>query len=541
MVRIEVLAGSGVRGHAPLTGAMSRRLFLSRAGIAAGTAFAGGWHALASTAMAASTPKRGGQVTWGMVQDPVALIPFGAGNGSNFEITSLVYESLLGWDRRLKIIPALAESWETPNDKTYIFNLGKGVTFHSGKELDANDVKYSLELQKTPPPPGADQGFYPNIGAVTVMDKYRVRVLMNAPDASLLGYLAWGRYAWIIPGGVYDKMDLRTHVDGTGPFRLDEYVPNDHATLSRFKGYWQARLPYLDGVTMKVMPDESARVAGLRSGAIDGATLTADSAQALASDPSLLVLKGLTASTVELEYTLHGGKPWDNVKVRQAINAAINRQEIIDKVYSGDGAYTGKTPPGFGPWPVSPSELKAKWEKYDLPKARSLMRDAGFTNGFRVTLQTQARVSDLTEASEVLKAQLQQINIDVTVQPLEIGIFARNNTNGDFDWCTTHRRMRGDVSEFYSDFDPNGVIMKTWFKGGYSNADLGNLYQQGLRTIDQQERQRIYRRIDEIVMSDWPEMPIAVAMKYMVVRKRLHDMYASYEDTERGLIEAWTE
>ena len=101
--------------------------------------------------------------------------------------------------------------------------------------------------------------------------------------------------------------------------------------------------------------------------------------------------------------------------------------------------------------------------------------------------------------------------------------------------------MRGDVSEFYSDFDPNGVIMKTWFKGGYSNADLGNLYLQGLRTIDQQQRQRIYRRIDEIVMTDWPEIPIAVAMKYMVVRKRLHDMYASYEDTERGLIEAWTE
>ena len=517
---------------------LTRRRLLARAGVSAGALLAGRWTGL-PRARAAAAPKRGGQVTWGMIQDPVALIPFGAGNGSNFEITSLVYESLLGWDRNLKIVPALAESWDTPNDKEYIFHLRKGVKFHSGKELDASDVKYSLELQKNPPPPGADQGFYPNIGAVTVPDKYTVRVLTNAPDATLVGYLAWGRYSWIIPAGLYDRTDLRTHVDGTGPFKLDEFVPNDHATLTRFAGYRQPGLPYLDGVTMKVMPDESARLAALRSGAIDGATMTADTAHQVAADSSLQILKGLTASTIELEYTMHGGKPWDNVKVRQAINAAINRQEIIDKVYSGDGAYTGKTPPGFGSWGVPPGDLKARWEKYDLARAKALMADAGFANGFSVTLQTQARVDDLTQASEVLKAQLQQININVTVQPLEIGIFARNNSNGNFDWCTTHRRMRGDVSEFYSDFDPNGVIVKTWFSGGYSNPQLGSLYLQGLRTIDQGPRQRTYRQIDEIVMTDWPEMPIAVAMKYMIVRKRLNNMYASYDDTERGLIEAW--
>lgn len=522
----------------PMSLSLTRRRLLSGAGVAAGAALTGKLSAVVS-AGAAAGPKRGGRITWGMIQDPVATIPFGAGNGSNYEITSLVYESLCGWDRNLRIVPALAESWETPNDKTYIFHLRKGVKFHSGKELDANDVKYSLELQKNPPPPGADQGFYPNIGAVTVPDKYTVRVLMSAPDASLIGYLAWGRYSWIIPNGLYDRMDLRTHVDGTGPFRLDEYVPNDHATLSRFKDYRNPALPYLDGITMKVLPDENARVAGLRSGAIDGSTLTADSAHALANDQSLMVLKGLTASTIELQWTMHGGKPWDNVKVRQAINAAINRQDIIDKAYSGDGAYTGKTPPGFGTWPVAPTDLKARWEKFDPARAKALMAEAGMAGGFAVTLQTQARVGDLIEASEIMKAQLKQINIDVTVQPLEIGIFARNNVNGDFDWQLTHRRMRGDISQFYSDFDPAGIITKNYFKGGYSNAELGNLYLQGLRTVDDARRHRVYRRIDEIVMTEWPEMPIAVAMKYMVVNKRLNNMYASYEDTERGLIESW--
>src|ERR1700730_13326073 len=119
---------------------------------------------------AAETPKRGGKVTWGMTSDPVATIPFGAVNGSNFEITSLVYESLLRWDRRLTIKPGLAESWQIPDDKTYIFKLRRGVKFHSGKELDADDVKYSLELQKTPPPPGVTQSYYPKIASVVAVD-----------------------------------------------------------------------------------------------------------------------------------------------------------------------------------------------------------------------------------------------------------------------------------------------------------------------------------------------------------------------------------
>lgn len=526
-----------------MNGHLTRRELILGAGALAGAGLAGTkWVRGTRPAEGAAAPKRGGRVTWGMTSDPTSVIPFGAVAGSNFEVTSLVYESLLGWDRRLNLRPALAESWQIPNSKTYVFKLRRGVKFHSGKELDADDVKYSLELQKTPPPPGAVTSFYPKIASVAAVDKYTVRVTMSEPDATMLGYLAWGRYSAIIPKGLYDRADLRTHADGTGPFKLEEYIPNDHTRLTRFKDYWRPDLPNLDEITLKVLLDEQARVAALRSGAIDGTQLTADTVAGLGGDPSLQALKGLTAVFREIEFTIKGGgKPWDNVKVRQAVNAAINRQAIIEKVYGGDAVYTSKIPQGYGPWPISQDALRLKWERYDLPKAKALMADAGFAGGFSVTMQSIAHPADYTQNAEVVKEQLRLININVTVQPLEIGTFARNNGQGAFEWQSTGRGMRGDPSGFMADFDPTSSIDKAWYQGGYDNKELTDLYFQGLHTPDQTKRLEIYRRLQEIVLTEWPALPLVNPMYYFVVRRRLHNMYVAYEATERGLIEAWVD
>jgi len=522
---------------------------LMRAGLVTGGALAAGWaiggspagsRVLGSVAAAAAAPKRGGTLTWGMYQDPAVLSPFGVVNTSAFEISSLVYESLLAWDRSLKVVPALAVSWQIPDNRTYVFKLRQGVKFHSGKELDADDVKYSLELQKTPPPPGIVQSYYPRIANVEVVDKYTARVHMTEPDATTLGYLAWGRYSWIIPKGLYDRMDLRTHADGTGPFKVTEYIPNDHTTLARHTGYWNPQLPYLDGITMKVLQDEQARVAALRSAAIDGTTVTSDTAKTLGQDPNLVVLKGLTAAFQEIEMTIHGdGKPWNNVKVRQAVNAAIDRQAIIDRVYGGDAVYSSKIPSGYGDWPIPDGVLKATYEKYDVAKAKQLMAEAGVPNGFAVTLQSIAHPEYTTLIAEVMKEQLRQINIDVTVQPLEIGTFARNNGAGQFEWQSTARGMRADPSGFIADFDPQGAYAKVWFGGGYQNQELINLYLQGIRETLPVKRLPLYRRMQEIILTDWPQIPLVNAMKYQVVRKRVNGMYVAYNDTEQGLTGVW--
>src|SRR5262249_16716209 len=159
-------------------------------------------------------------------------------------------------------------------------------------------------------------------------------------------------------------------------------------------------------------------------------------------------LKTVTAAFREIQMTIKGvGKPWENVKVRQAMNAAIDRQAIIDNVYGGDASFTSKIPTSYGDWPIPEAELRSKWQKYDLDAAKRLMSEAG-VSGFDVTLQAIANPNDYVQISEIVKAQLAKIGINVTVQPLEIGTFAQNNSTGAFEWASTGRGMRGDPSGY---------------------------------------------------------------------------------------------
>jgi peptide/nickel transport system substrate-binding protein len=493
----------------------------------------------AASGSGAGTPRQGGTLVWAMTSDPVTLAPFGVTNTSAYEPGNLCYESLVRWDRDLNVHPALAESWETPDKQTYIFHLRQGVKFHSGKEFDSQDVVYSLNSQKTPPPPGTVNSFYPKIGSVEALDKYTVKLNMSQPDGSVIGYLAWNIYSHIAPDGLYDRTDPRSTADGTGPYKITEFVPNDHVTLVRNTDYWQSGQPYLDGITFKVMTDQQARVAALRSGAVDGTTISADIIPTLSNDPNLTVLKTLTAGFRELQMTIKGeGKPWEDARVRQAISAAIDRQVIIDNVYAGDAVFTSKIPASYGDWPIPEAELRSKWQKFDLDLARQLMSQAG-VSGFDVTLQAIANPNDYVQIAEILKSQLAKININVTVQPLEIGTFGQNNSTGAFEWAQTGRGMRGDPSGYFADFDPTGSTYKAWFAGGWQNDEMTQLLNDALGNTDQSARHAQYRRMQEIALTDWPTMPIVDPTIYQVVRNRVQNMYVAIDGTEKGLAETW--
>jgi peptide/nickel transport system substrate-binding protein len=530
---------------------LSRRQLL-RAAAATGGVVGAGWVVSACAPGAPVTaspqpsasvgPRRGGTLLWGAVSDPVTLAPFGVGNTSSAEVKNLAYESLVRWDRNQKVEPVLAESWETPDNKTYIFRLRKGVKFHSGKEFDAEDVVYSLAGQQKPPPPGNVTSFYPKIASVEALDKYTVKLNMSQPDGTVLGYMAWNIYSYIVPKGLYERIDPRNAADGTGPFKITEFVPNDHVTYVRHADYWRTGFPYLDGLTMKVLSDAQARIAALRSGAIDGATVPADAIPTLRSDANLKILKEVTAAFREIQMTIKGkGKPWENVKVRQAINSAIDRQEIIDKVYAGDAKFTSKIPTSYGDWPIPETELRSKWQKYDLDAAKRLMSEAGQSSGFAVTLQAIANPNDYVQIAEVVKSQLAKININITVQPLEIGTFATNNSTGNFEWHSTGRGMRGDPSGYFTDFDPAGSTYKAWFEGGYKNDELTKLISDALGNPDQAKRKEQYRRMQEIVLTEWPTIPTVDPTIYQVVRSRVQNMYVSIDGTEKGLIETWVD
>jgi peptide/nickel transport system substrate-binding protein len=503
---------------------LSRRELLARAGFAAGAVALGGpASALASPSRVArrAGSAAGTTVTWALSQDPVYLIPMGA-TGLSIEVSYYVYESLLRWDKNLNMEPALATSWHSPNSTTIIFNLRKGVRFHSGKVMDAEDVVYSITRAKNPPAPAVNNGFFPPITKVTALDKHTVKVQTSHPAQDVLGFFAWSRYVTIIPKGLYESTDVKTHTDGTGPFMLGEFQPNDHVTLVKNPHYWRKGVPGADQLVLKILPDEGARLDALRSGAIQGGNFSADSAKIAGSDSSLVVHKLRSGSPNELEFNLKDKTaPWNDVRVRQAVNFAIDRQDLINKAFSGQAYYAGKILQGYGDWPISEAQLRSKYEKHDPKKAQQLLAAAGYKDGFKVTLNSIAQPAVYTTVATVIKSHLSKVGIDVTVQPQDIGTFSADDGAGKFDWESTGRGMRGDVSEFFADFNPAGSTYAAWFKGGWDSPQLQKLLQKGIGEPNHAKRRALYRQAEAIVLTQWPEMPLVAPYSYLIVSKKL--------------------
>jgi peptide/nickel transport system substrate-binding protein len=351
----------------------------------------------------------------------------------------------------------------------------------------------------------------------------------------VFGFLAWGRYSPIVPAGLYDQINVARNAIGTGPYKMVGFNPNDRVEYVANKDFWKAYQPYMDAMTLKTLTDEQARIAALRAGAIDGATLSEDGANAVKGDSNLVVLKGGTAAFRELQITIKGDpKPWHDVRVRQAVNMAIDRQAIINVVYGGNGNFSGIVPPGYGPWPLSQAELKTKYQKVNLVKAKALMAAAGQSKGFSVNLSTFSTPLDFQQVASVIKSQLQAINIDVNIVAQEPGTFAANNGTGNFDWDLTARGMRGDVDGYLNEYNPANTIYQRWYplwKNKKVWRDVGN----GKITLDPAKRAPLYRDAQLQLQNDLPEIGLVQINKYQVVNKRVQGMYVAFDDFNTGL------
>jgi peptide/nickel transport system substrate-binding protein len=529
----------------PADGELNRRELLKKAGqVGAGAVAAG---ALAGTAKAATkrsrgTPiRRGGRLIWGLESDPAHVAPFGGILTANHWAKEFAYDSLVEWDRKLNVRPALAEKFEIISKTEIRWTLKRGVRFHNGKEVTAADVKYSVEKMLNPPLPGSISTVaqVPAIAGADVISKYVVRLRLKQPDARVIGFFAWQRYAPIVPEGLYDQINVSRAAIGTGPHRMLGYEPNDRIEYVKFARHWKKGFPYLDSIQLKILGDEQARVAALRAGAIDGATLSVDVARSLVGNSALKVLRGPNAAFRELQMTIKRGedKPWHDQRVRLAVNHAINRADIIRRVYSGEAEYSGHVPPGYGPWPLPDSELRQKYEKFDLPMARKLMADAGQSRGFSVTMTTFAG-QDYPQISAVVQSHLKQINIDVKIEAQEAGTFAANNGRGTFDWDLTGRGMRGDVDGYVAEFHPAAPVFNIWYPE-YKNVRAWRGIGNGRIQLDPAKRLPIYQDAQRALLLNPVQIPLVAIKKYQVVRARVQNMYVAFSDFNTGLRNVW--
>lgn len=521
-------------------GRLSRRDMLKGSGaLAAGAAIGGGLVIRQLADVSAQSSETGaapsGEVVWALDAPPPNLIPFGAVSQAAWNGREFFYDSLLMWDRDLKPVPALAESWETDEDGSYIFHLRKGVKFHNGNEMTAKDVKYSTEMAVTPPAPGVAIGILATIAGADIVDDYTVRIRTTKVDPTLIGNLAWGRYLPVVPENFYDEHNALSEAVGTGPMKLVEYVQDDVVVMEAFPDFWGEGIPCIQKLTLKTLTEEQTRVAALRSGQIDGGTFLADTVTTLEGDDTLTILEGLVSIPNVIQFqTADEGVPWRDARVRQAINKVVDRELIRQNVFAGKAELTGAIPPGYGDFPLAPEKL-AELYANDVEAAKQLMKDAGYEDGFEVELQSIAAPRTYTQNAEIVSQAVKQLNIDAKVVPLEIGTFADNNGKGLYQWQATGRGMRGDPSGYVIDFRQGTTQNVTWFGDGYNNEEFNELYDQALAELDQDARVPMYHRMQEIIAEDAAHLYLVQPYKFQVVNNRLTGMYVNYSDTNRGL------
>ncbi|HAM59730.1 MAG TPA: ABC transporter substrate-binding protein, partial [Candidatus Rokubacteria bacterium] len=359
---------------------------------------------LAPPAMA---QKRGGTIVVGNDEDAVGLDPHLSFAFASSNFYEHVYSGLTRFNARMEIEGDLASSWEIPDNTTYVFRLRRGVRFHNGRVMTAEDVRYSIERVRDPKNGSPIRSIYADVEKVEVLDPATVRLKLARPNASLLSMMT-GRASYVVPREEVEKHGtLQKVAVGTGPFKLVEHVPGDFARFVRNEQYYETGLPYLDGFTIKIIKDEPSRLAALRRGTVDLTWIKATEIEELARREKALMSSDTPEARHLYVWLNTREAPFNNVKLRQAVAASLDRREIIETVLLGRGKLTTGIPPATLPYVLAQEEVAGlPFYKQDYAQVKRLLAEAGHPNGFEFTLKTSPHSPDYVPAAQVMQRQL---------------------------------------------------------------------------------------------------------------------------------------
>jgi len=447
----------------------------------------------------ASAPKRGGTLRCVFETDPVGLDPALSSALSSVRIVELVYTGLMRYNDQLLPEPDLAQSYETPNNRTYVFHLRRGVLFHNGLEMTSADVKFTFERILNPKTGSPRAWYFSEIERIDTPDKYTVIVHLRKPFAPFLNALAQAFNGIECKAAVEKYGDLQKHMIGTGPFILDQYVPQTVLKLKRNPHYYEQGLPYLDGIQITFQPDETARTTALRSNSADFVLFvpTRDF-NSLKGTPNLILTE--TQGTVWDYLGLNcRRKPFTDKRVRQAIAWAINRQDMVKVGYYGHAAPIASGPIPSWSWA---HDSTAVYPQPDLAKAKTLLTQAGYAKGFSMTIDASPSYPEQIAEAQVAQALLKPLNINVKIRSLEWGQYIDTVTvKHDFDAADLGWGSFIDPDEYlYPEFHSN----EFWNFYGYSNPTVDTLLEQARTATDQNTRRRLYIQAQRIIAEDAP-------------------------------------
>ncbi len=490
------------------------------------TATVAGVIATALAAGSASTTAGAAELRVGFSADALTLDPANHRNRETETIIRNMYDGVLTRDSNMQVVPELAESYQQIDATTFEFKIRKGVTFHDGSPMTAQDIKYTFDRLTQENAMGGQtsprKGLLGPLASVDIVDPDTVRFSLAEPWPILPAMLPFQE---VVSKAFVEKVGsegLATQVNGTGPFKLVEWRKGDSVIMERFDGYYGGATDIppvgkacVDRVIFKIIPESASRVAALLAGDVDIINeLPAHSMNQVASNANTQVktVRGTRTYFVALNTTR---PPFDNPKVRKAANHVLNKQLIIDKILSGTATPLNGvlSPDAFG------FKADLPTYEYDVAKAKALLAEAGHPDGIDVTLDVDGPFKDTAEA---IASVLSKAGIRTRVEVGESSLLVKKwrqdpEKTGDM-WFTSW----GNGS-----LDPADIVEPTLQTGGrgnsagYANARVDELLKSASTELDRDKRIALYHEAQTIVNDEAPWIFLWLPQEIYGVSKRL--------------------
>lgn len=399
-----------------------------------------------------------------------------------------VYEGLVRFDRNGAIVPALATAWQVSSDGlAWTFTLREGVRFHDGSPLTVEDVLFKFERARNPDSGHVNQGYYAAVADVRAPDAGTIVFELTQPSRSLLYNLARPD-AIIYPRALAETQ--RSRPVGTGPFVFARYVEGSEVRLERFDGYWNPELPYLDGAVFRIISDPNARVAALQAGDVDyiGAAIPPEQVRVLQANPALKVASG--TATAEITVAMNNARaPFDDLRVRQAISHAIDKDVIVQAAFFGLGTVIGTHMSPSEPYYVDLTDTYP----YDPERARALLTEAGYAGGLSFDFELPEPYAIERRTGEIIAQQLREVGISVNLSVVEWGTWIqRIFLSADYDMTIIGHSEPRDINIYGN---PNYYYQ-------YDNPRIAELLAQAEAAPTAEAETAAYQEIARIIAED---------------------------------------
>src|SRR6056297_3203617 len=489
-----------------------------------------------SAAVAAEDSKSGGVLVFARSGDSVGLDPARETDGESFYGSTQIFDTLVEFKPgTTEVQPALAKTWDVSDDGLeFTFHLREGVKFHDGTDMNADAVKFSFDRQFVESHPYFDQGPWKYWGymdmsnivdRIEAVDDYTVKFYLQKVEAPFLANLAMDFAAIVSPTAVekYGK-EFPSNPVGTGPFTFVSWKKDDSIVLDANKDYW-GEGPYLDRVILRVIPDATARYLALKNGEVDVIDFpSADDLELMEADANIELIQqpGLNVGYIAMNCEK---EPFDNKLVRQAMNYAIDRQSIIDAVY-GSAGQVAKNPLPPTMWSYN-DDIDPY--PYDPAKAKELLAEAGYADGFETTLWAMPVARpynpNARRIAEIVQEDLSELGVEAEIVSYDWGTYLDRTDTGEHSMAMLGwTGDNGDPDNFLfvllsipAAEVPAGNI------AFWKNKEFNDRIVQAKETFDQAERTRLYEEAQEIFHEEAPWVPIAHSVVTVPVRSHVRD------------------